>query len=125
MTMNLVFVVPYAMTGGLAPHAGLAATTSIGSFINAALLYRGLRRTAVFTPQPGWGRFLLQVLLGVTLMSALLIFLKPPTSAWLAAGGWTRSGWLVLTVGGSGVVYFATLLAAGLRPADLRLRAVL
>ncbi len=125
MTLNILLVVPYALSGGLAPHAGLAATTSIGSFINAGLLYRGLRRTDVFQLQPGWGRFLLQVLLGVALMATLLILLKPPTSAWLAAGGWVRIAWLAVAVGGSALVYFATLLAVGLRPSALRLRAVL
>ncbi|MCE7902725.1 MAG: murein biosynthesis integral membrane protein MurJ [Gammaproteobacteria bacterium PRO9] len=121
MTMNIVLVVPYALLGGLAPHAGLAATTSIGSFINAGLLYRGLRRTGAFRPQPGWGRFLLQVLSGVVLMSALLVLLAPPTPDWLAARGWVRALWLAAAVIGSALAYFATLLAVGLRPAALRL----
>lgn len=125
MTMNLVLVVPYALLGGPSPHAGLAVTTSIGSFINAGLLYRGLRRTDAFRPQPGWTRFLLQVLLGVALMSVLLVFLKPPTPEWLAARGWVRGLWLAGAVAGSALAYFATMLAVGLRPSDLRLRAAL
>ncbi len=121
MALNLVLVVPWALAGGEAPHAGLAASTSLGSFINAGLLYRGLRRTEVLTPAPGWPRFLLRVAVAAGVMAALLLSLAPPTADWLAASALTRCLWLAVAVGGAALAYFATLFAVGIRPAQLRL----
>ncbi len=120
MTMNLLFVVPWAWFGGAAPHAGLAVTTSLGSVINAGLLYRGLRRDGVLCPGSGWGRFLLQVAAATGTMAVLVGAFSPPTAAWLEAGLWTRCLWLGAAVCGGGLAYAAALLAVGIRPRDLR-----
>ena len=121
MALNLVLVVPWALAGGEAPHAGLAASTSLGSFINSALLYRGLRRTGVLTPAPGWGRFLLRVAAAAGVMAALLWSLAPPTTDWLDATALTRCLWLVVAVVGAALAYFAALFAVGVRPTHLRM----
>jgi len=60
--LNLVFV-PMFQVAGLSLSIGLAA------MVNAGLLLTGLIRRGTFKPEPGWGRFLLQVLAG----SALLV----------------------------------------------------
>jgi putative peptidoglycan lipid II flippase len=122
MLLNLAVVVPWAWSGLPAPHAGLAATTSLGSLLNAGLLYRGLRRDGVVRVAPGWGRLLLQVALASILMAGLLIVTTPPTTEWLVAGVPQRSLWLAVLVGGAGLAYFATLFVLGLRPRDLALR---
>lgn len=122
MALNVLVVVPWALSGGAAPHAGLAAFTSLGAFINAGLLYRGLRRTGVLTLSAGWGRFLLRVAVAASVMAALLVAWSPPTSAWLAAGIWVRCLWLAAAVGGGALAYGGALLLLGLRPADLRLQ---
>ena len=77
MALNVLLVVPWALAGWQAPHAGLAVTTSLGSFINSGLLYRGLRRAGVLTPGPGWGRFLLRVAVAAGVMAVLLLSLRP------------------------------------------------
>ncbi|MEO8224528.1 MAG: murein biosynthesis integral membrane protein MurJ [Gammaproteobacteria bacterium] len=122
MTINLVFVVPWALAGWAAPHAGLAASTSLGSFINSGLLYRGLRRTGVLKAGTGWSKFLLRVGVAAGVMAVLLVALSPPTASWLAASFWTRCLWLSAAVVGATLAYFAALLAVGLRPADLHMR---
>lgn len=122
MTLNLVAVVPWALAGLPAPHAGLAATTSLGSFINAGLLFRGLRRAGILLPAAGWGGFLLRVAVAAGVMGVLLAGFTPPTSRWLEAGFWTRCLWLTAAVGGGALAYGATLLAVGIRPGDLRHR---
>lgn len=122
MLINLVLVVPWALAGGEAPHAGLAASTSLGSFINSALLYRGLRRTGVLQPVPGWGRFLARVAVAAGVMAVLLLAFAPPTGAWLEAGFWTRCLWLSAAVCGGAAAYVAALLAVGIRPGDLRMQ---
>jgi len=124
MALNLVVVVPWALTGGEAPHAGLAATTSLGSLINAGLLYRGLRRTGVLQPAPGWARFLLRVAVAAGVMAVLLAAFAPPTGTWLEAGFWTRCLWLAVAVGGGAAAYAGALLAVGIRPHDLKLQNV-
>ena len=50
LVLNLALVVPLA-------HAGLALATSLAAFINAGLLYRGLRLGGHHRPRPGWGAF--------------------------------------------------------------------
>jgi len=122
MILNVLLVVPWALAGWQAPHAGLALTTSLGSFINSGLLYRGLRRAGVLKPGPGWERLLLRVAVAAGVMAVLLLSLVPPMAAWIEAGRWTRSLWLAAAVGGASLAYFAALLAVGLRPADLRMR---
>jgi putative peptidoglycan lipid II flippase len=122
MTLNVVVVVPWALSGGAAPHAGLALFTSLGSFVNAGLLYRGLRRPGVLAHAPGWGRFLLRVMVAAGAMATLLVVFAPPTSAWLEASLGLRCLWLAAAVGGGALAYGGVLLGLGLRPADLRLQ---
>jgi putative peptidoglycan lipid II flippase len=122
MALNVLVVVPWALSGGEAPHAGLAAFTSLGSFINAGLLYRGLRRTGVLTPAPGRGRFLLRVAVAAGVMAALLVVFAPPTSAWLEASLRVRCLWLAAAVGGGALAYGGALLLLGLRPSDLQMQ---
>lgn len=122
MLLNLLLVVPWALAGWEAPHAGLAASTSLGSFINSGLLYRGLRQTGVLRPAPGWGRFLLRVAVAAGVMAVLLLYFAPPIEAWLEAGFWTRCLWLTGAVCGGAAAYVAGLLAVGIRPRDLRMQ---
>ena len=49
--MNLAFIVPLK-------HAGLALSLGLGACLNAALLYRYLRRHGIYAPQPGWLAFI-------------------------------------------------------------------
>ena len=62
---NIVFVPMFA-------HAGLALATSVAALINAALLYRGLRKRGVYTPAPGWISFLMKVLIAAVLMAVVI-----------------------------------------------------
>jgi putative peptidoglycan lipid II flippase len=122
MTLNLVLVVPWALAGWAAPHAGLAATTSLGSLINAGLLFRGLRSAGILQPQPGWGRFLGRVAVAAGAMAVLIVAFAPPTSRWLEASLWSRCLWLAAAVGGGAIAYGVALLAVGIRPGDFRLK---
>lgn len=113
MVLNLALVLPLA-------HAGLALATSLSSYLNAFMLYRGLRREGVMEPQPGWGRFALKMLLANGVMVAFLWLLMGPYEQWLQWTTLQRSWHLAgLVVGGAGV-YLGVLLLAGLRPRHLR-----
>ena len=116
MGMNLLFVVPMAMTGAPGPHAGLALATSLAAFVNAGLLFRHLRREGVFVAQPGWLRFSLRLLLANGAMGLLLWWGRGTTVQWFEWGLSERAlhlGGLILI---AALVYFLLLLLLGVRP---------
>ena len=53
-------------------HAGLALSISLGAWLNAGWLLRGLKKRGSYTPRPGWRPFMLKVALALAVMSALL-----------------------------------------------------
>lgn len=122
MVFNLAVVVPWAYAGLAAPHAGLAASTSIAGFLNAGLLYRGLRRDGVLPPPAALPRFLLRVAVACAVMAVLLLEFTPPLAHWLEASVLTRALWLAAVIGGAIVAYFATLYAVGLRVTEFRMK---
>ena len=107
--LNLVFVGPLA-------HAGLALAIALGACLNAALLYRGLRRRNIFRPQPGWGRFLAQVAAATLLMALVLGFAAGAGAWWMEAGAGLRAARLSGVVAAGAAAYFAVLWLAGVRP---------
>ena len=108
--MNLVLV-PIFQVAGLSLSIGLAA------MVNAALLLTGLVRRGTFKPQPGWGRFLLQVLAGSALLAVYLLWVGQSLD-WIALQSekLKRMGLLAATLGGAAVVYLGAVWAAGLNP---------
>lgn len=113
--MNLAFIVPLK-------HAGLALAIGLGACLNAVLLYRGLRQSGIYTPQPGWAMFTLKVAVAVGLMAAALFFAMGPANWWFGAS-WQMKlpavfGLVVLGV----AVYGAALAVLGFRPRDFARR---
>jgi putative peptidoglycan lipid II flippase len=109
--MNAAFIWPLK-------HAGLALAISLGACLNAALLYRGLRRREIFRPRPGWGAFVAKVAGAAGLMAAALAFAMGPGAWWTAADWWWRAPALAGLVALGAAVYFAALWAFGLRARD-------
>jgi putative peptidoglycan lipid II flippase len=120
MAFNLAVVVPAFLSGFPVPHALLALSTGLSAFINAALLYRGLRRQGVYVPSAQWRRLLPQVLFASAAMAGFLWWISGDWSAWGGWPVWQRVAWLAFAVGGGGLVYFAALGLTGLRPRDLK-----
>jgi putative peptidoglycan lipid II flippase len=112
MLMNLVLIWPLA-------HAGLALATSLSAFLNAGLLWRGLLREGAYRPSPGWGRFLLRLLLAAGIMGGALLWAAGGTQQWLDWDTSTRVWRLLLLISGGALVYALGLLAGGLRLRDL------
>ncbi len=99
----------------LLQHAGLALAIGLGALINALWLLLGLMRRGSYRPSPGWGLFLLRVVLASALLAAFL----------LLAGGafdWTamrthslqRIGLMALVLLGSAAIYFIALRVLGM-----------
>jgi putative peptidoglycan lipid II flippase len=103
-------------------HAGLALSISIGACLNAGLLLRGLRRHAIYQPQPGWGVFMLKLALAVYVMGAVLWLMSGQATDWLAAGAFKRVAWLMLLVVVGAGAYFTTLWLSGFRLRDFNRR---
>ena len=120
LVLNIGFVTLMVNTGFIAPHMGLALATSLAAFVNAGLLYRGLRRRQVYRPNKGWSRFFLRLLVANLAMIAVLWWSRGSIETWLLAGWETRVARLVFCVMTGAAVYFAALWLAGLRPRHLR-----
>ncbi len=97
-------------------HAGLAWSIGLGALVNAAWLWRGLCRQGRYRPLPGWSRFVLQVLAGCVLLSLWLLWSAQAVD-WIAlrAAPWQRIGWMAGVLLLSGLIYFGTLLLAGMK----------
>ncbi|MBL8323802.1 MAG: murein biosynthesis integral membrane protein MurJ [Rubrivivax sp.] len=108
--LNLVLV-PWLGHGGLALSIGLAA------LLNAGLLLGGLLRRGTFVPGAGWAGFAARVALANVALGAVLAWAAVSID-WigLRAVPWSRAAWVAAVLGASAVVYFAVLLACGLRP---------
>ncbi|MEM9402843.1 MAG: murein biosynthesis integral membrane protein MurJ [Pseudomonadota bacterium] len=108
--------------GYAAPHAGLALAISVAALVNAALLYRGLRRDSVLRSRPGWLRYALQMLVANAAMVVVLQSLHRSIDWWLDATMGGRAAWLAVSILAAVVTYFAVLFIAGVRPSTLKLR---
>lgn len=119
MLLNFAFVLPLHHFYSLG-HSGLALATSVSALLNAALLYRGLRRQEVYSPDHHWRKLSRALLLGnglmISVLFACLYYL--PVLAELSFA--MRVVAIIFVCGTGAVVYVLGLLVAGMRPADLR-----
>ncbi|MBO9717794.1 MAG: murein biosynthesis integral membrane protein MurJ [Pseudoxanthomonas sp.] len=107
-----------ARTPGL--HLALGIASALASYINVGLLAWWLRRTGLYQRSPGWGAYLLRLLLACAAMSAALLVVLHWAPDFTRIALWPRIGWLALLVGGGGAVYAVALLGLGLRLRHLR-----
>jgi len=120
MAFNVGVVVPAFLNGFPVPHVLLAVSTGLSALINAALLYRGLRREGVYQPSPAWRRLLPQIALASLAMAAFLWWISGDWAEWNDWSALRRAVWLGLSVVGGAVVYFGVIGLAGARPRDLK-----
>lgn len=119
MLLNFMFMYPLYVYFNMG-HVGLALATSVSAFLNAGLLWRGLRREEVFLPRPGWLKYGLQLLLANLAMVMVVLVLLEYFQDWQQWLWDERSMALaVICIAGAGA-YFTVLLMAGIRLKDLR-----
>lgn len=118
-----VLVITQLLNLALVPllqHAGLALAIGIGALVNALWLLLGLRKRGSYRPAPGWGLFLLRVVMASALLAAFLF--------WAAAAvNWTglkshyvqRIGLMALVLFASAAIYFVALRIFGLKLREL------
>ncbi len=115
MILNVLFVGPLVFFDHPAPHAGIAFATVCSAYLNAGLLYRHLRRTQVYIPEPGWAGLSLRVVLASLVLAAVLIVGRADPDLWLglgAVGRVIRLGTVMVLGAGA---YFAVLRLTGLK----------
>ena len=120
MLLNIAFVVPLVMQDYAAPHVGLALATSVSAYINAGLLYSGLRDKKIFTPQDGWMAWIFRIIIASTAMAAVIIWLNPDATQWSQWQLQQRLLNLASIVLAGGFTYFLLLWLQGLRPEALK-----
>ena len=126
LSVNLVLSISlawYFTTRGLtAPHAGLAAATSIAALLNAALLYFGLRREQILQHSRGWLLLLFRVTVACAAMYAILHVTIRPLDWWIAQDLPLRCLHLAISVTSGAGAYLLTMFVLGTRLAHLRIR---
>lgn len=112
--MNVIFVPWFA-------HAGLALSIGLGACLNAAFLYRGLRRRGIYKALPGWRMFFIRLAGALTLMGGIALWLAGYFD-WVAMRAFPlqRAAALVAVLAACGIVYFGALLAMGFRFRDFK-----
>jgi putative peptidoglycan lipid II flippase len=126
--LNAVFVLSLKQGGleistGIGPHAGLALAIGLGACLNAGLLYRKLRQHGIYSPQPGWGAFILKVSAALGTMALALWLATGPAAWWLGASGALRVTAVTGIVLLGGAAYFVSLGLLGFRLGDFARRA--
>lgn len=107
--LNLALVVPLA-------HAGLALATSLAAYLNAWILYRGLRRRGWYSAEAGWTRFAIQLGAALIAMCALLYLCVPEAADWSEWRAPRRAAELALWIAAGAGCYFGMLWLGGIRP---------
>lgn len=123
MVLNIAFVLPLHFVWQVG-HVGLALATSVSAFINAGLLFYGLRRTDAYQPLLGWRIYSWRLLFANMAMAAVIVVFMQYWSEWSDLAVWQRIAQLVVMCTAGLAVYVGALLMAGLRIQDLRQRVV-
>ena len=120
MVMNPMLIFPLMWIFDLG-HVGLALATSLAAWLNAALLYRGLRREGLLlaASRHRLARTV-QIVLAILVMLGVLWLCLPAPDWWQDAVALYRGLAMTIVVIVGGLAYMATLLCLGIRPRDLK-----
>ncbi len=119
--LTVVIVTPLWMNNVPAAHAGIALATALAGMLNAALLWRYLRKLGIYEPQPGWGWWMVRIMIGLVAMAASVLAVREYVGSWIALATLWRWLWLLAAVGAGALTYAAVLVMLGLRPRHLRI----
>jgi putative peptidoglycan lipid II flippase len=120
MFLNVIFVVPMVMLSIEGPHTGLALATSGSAYLNAALLYLGLRKQGVYKPLSGWWQISTQIFIANFCMAAFLVYFSPSLTLWNQWQLSERIPYLLGFVTVAMLIYLMSLIISGFRPRQLR-----
>jgi putative peptidoglycan lipid II flippase len=122
LTLCVTQALNLALVGWL-KHTGLALSIGLAACLNAWLLYCGLRRHGIYTPQAGWPMFYGKLLAALLAMGCALWFAGGDAAHWLRWGQTERLLRLAALVVLGASAYFVTLWTLGFRWRDFKRRA--
>lgn len=102
----------------LLAHIGLALATSLSAWLNAGLLFFGLKKAGFIKLEKDFWIFLIKVLASLGLLFGVIIALKPPVDFWLGANVLDRAITLGYIVPAGVLVYFIGLKIFGIKLKD-------
>ncbi len=111
IVLNLLLV-------GFLAHVGLALATALSAWLNAMLLWLGLKKQGLVLRVDANGLFSAQLFFSTCAMVVVLAMLFEPSSVWHAWSLWDRTVNLITNVLSAMAVYFAVLFALGMRGGD-------
>jgi putative peptidoglycan lipid II flippase len=117
--MKPVVVIPLALFWGLG-HVGLAFTTAMAAYVNAFLLYRGLRKSGVYHPANHWGKLWLRYGAANLAMAAVLFAFLHAWAQWAEWPVLERVIRLAIVCLAGLFAYLLALIAVGVRLRDFR-----
>ena len=117
MGLNLAIVLPMLALDVPAPHAGLAAASSLSGWLQAWLLYRRLAADGTYRAGAAVRRTALRV--APALGAFALVATLGAGADWHGAEAAARVGRLVAILAAAGAAYASVLFLAGLRPREL------
>ncbi len=124
MALNLIFVGALLWLSFRGPHTGLALASSVAAYINAGLLFRGLRKQGVYRPVEGWSGVFFSVILASAGMLAGLLWLGGEVAMWASLDAIDRGLRLVWVVLAGIAAYGVLLVLTGLRKHHLEKGAI-
>lgn len=114
MLFNLALAIPLHYSFQLG-HAGLALATALSAWLNAGLLFIGLRRRQAYTAQSGWLAYGLKLAAATLVMAATLLVLNQWVADWSALPAIGRALRMALICGAGLSAYLLSLFALGIR----------
>ena len=116
MVTNMALNIPLVLT---LAHVGLALATTLSAYLNAVLLYMGLRKLGYYQTQPGWGLWIARIVFSCGVLVAAIYAVNPSSEAWHTFSEWQRMGWTSVLVAVGVLSYGTSLLLLGVRPRHL------
>src|SRR5699024_7371353 len=102
MVFNLLLVWHYR-------HVGLALATAASAWLNAGLLWRGLRKQGIYQPGSEWRFLLPRIVFAVLLMGVLVHWMAGLTDVWTMGAAFERAYMLLAIVALGGATYIGSL----------------
>ncbi|HSC67814.1 MAG TPA: murein biosynthesis integral membrane protein MurJ [Cellvibrio sp.] len=119
IVMKPLVVIPLVMFWGLG-HVGLAFTTAMAAYVNAGLLYRGLRKAQVYNPASNWPTLWLRYGAANLAMVAVLFGFLLVWDLWHDWGVMERVVRLAVICIAGFASYLAMLFVVGVRLRDFK-----
>lgn len=120
VVLTVAIVIPLWKNGVQAAHAGIALATALAGIFNTFMLWRYLMRLGVYQPEKGWAKLMLQIALGLLLMTVAVLACRYFVGDWTQYVWWSRVLLLLGAILAGAAAYGLVLIATGLRPRHLR-----